>query len=533
MVNVSPDLVRAQLERILADSGFISSKRLSQFLRYVVDQTLGGQSDRIKQYTIATEAMGFGTEFDPQSNPTVRIHAGKLRRLLDQYYHMQGNEDPIRIDIPKGGYVPVFIDNHATPEVGSYPNEYASPAVEATSLDTSRPTIAVMTFAMLNADQAFDYVATGLTEEIIVALTQFPEFLVVGPLNRRIILQQQLDTHDIGQRYGVRFLLDGTLRTNKDMFRLTVRLADTLSGRHLWGHSLDFGMQNDSMMALQDDLVSQLVAIIADSYGIIPCTLTNEIVARGASDVDAYEAVLYYYHYFRALKPESYVNAMNALEKSVRQHPEHALTTAALSDMPASTFMFGYDDDPSNLARAEVLARKAVALDPNCQISRFAMAFIYFLKFESSLFLDEIERVLRLNPNNAHFLAVASLHIGMVGEWDRAMKLIRKAMLLNPHHPGWYHILGFMDSYRQGQYDLAWIEAQRFNTPESLWDPIIRAAVLGKLGRHLDAQQAAEQLLDLVPDFKRRGLELIRRLTFLDEHVAMLLEGLREAGLEM
>jgi len=102
----------AQLERILASPGFLSSERLSQFLRYVVTQTLSGQSTRIKQYTVGVEAMGFGTTFDPQSNPTVRIHARKLRRELDRYYYNHGSEDPIRIDIPKGSYVPVFLDNH-------------------------------------------------------------------------------------------------------------------------------------------------------------------------------------------------------------------------------------------------------------------------------------------------------------------------------------------------------------------------------------------------------------------------------------
>jgi tetratricopeptide (TPR) repeat protein len=287
------------------------------------------------------------------------------------------------------------------------------------------------------------------------------------------------------------------------------------------------------MMAFQDDLVGQLVAVIADSYGIIPRTLTKEFFGRDATHVDTYEAVLYYYHYFRVLTEESYVNAMNALERSVQQNPDHALATAALGDLLASTFMFGYDEDPSNLARAEVLARKAVTLDPNCQIVRFTMAFIHFLKFDRSLFLDEARQALSLNPNNAHFIAVLSLHFGMVGEWKLAMELIRKAMRLNPHHPGWCHILAFMNYYRQGMYDLAWIEAQRFNTPDFFWDPLIRAAVLGKLGRRSDAQHAAGQLFDLKPDFILRGPDLIRRLTFLDEHVAMLLEGLREAALEI
>jgi adenylate cyclase len=159
------------------------------------------------------------------------------------------------------------------------------------------------------------------------------------------------------------------------------------------------------------------------------------------------------------------------------------------------------------------------------------MALIHFLKFQRSLFLDEVNQCLQLNPNNAHFIAVLSLHVGMVGEWDRAMKLMDKAMRLNPNHPGWFHIVGFMNSYRQGEYDLALIEAQRFNTPGFFWDPLIRAAVLGQLDRPSEAKKAVDELLALVPDFYLRGRSLIRRLAYLDEHVEILRDGLCKAGI--
>ena len=102
MTTVSADRIEVQLERILASPGFTSSRRLRQFLRYVVKKTLDGQADQIKQYTVAVEGMGFGADFNPQSNPTVRIHARKLRRALHRYYSNQGVQNPILIDIPKG-----------------------------------------------------------------------------------------------------------------------------------------------------------------------------------------------------------------------------------------------------------------------------------------------------------------------------------------------------------------------------------------------------------------------------------------------
>jgi len=149
------------------------------------------------------------------------------------------------------------------------------------------------------------------------------------------------------------------------------------------------------------------------------------------------------------------------------------------------------------------------------------------------LFLTESEQTLQLNPNNANYIAALSLYLTMVGDWQRGVKMMDKAMRLNPHHPGWYHIVRFMNFYRQGKNDLALIEARRFNTPEYFWDPLIRSAVLGQLDRRAQAKKAVDELLALVPDFKRRGQSLIRRFAYLDKHVDALQDGLRSAGLEL
>ncbi|HEY1343118.1 MAG TPA: tetratricopeptide repeat protein [Bryobacteraceae bacterium] len=99
--------VRAELDRILASPVFAKSPRMSRFLRYVVEQTIEGKSDRIKEYTIAVEVFDKGREFDPQTDSTVRTEATKLRVRLGRYYQTDGAADPIVITIPKGAYVPL------------------------------------------------------------------------------------------------------------------------------------------------------------------------------------------------------------------------------------------------------------------------------------------------------------------------------------------------------------------------------------------------------------------------------------------
>ena len=120
-----------------------------------------------------------------------------------------------------------------------------------------------------------------------------------------------------------------------------------------------------------------------------------------------------------------------------------------------------------------------------------------------------------------------------VGERERGLRIMTKAMRLNPHHPGWYYLVPFLYYYLKGENSAALLEANRFNTPSFFWDPLIRVAVLGQLDRQEEADLALDELMALVPDFRVRGHSLIRRMLFLDEHVDMLVEGLNKAGLEI
>jgi hypothetical protein len=100
--------VSTALDRVLASDGFRGSPQLAAFLRYVVEATLRGEADRIKGYTVAIEALGRNETFDPQTDPIVRVEAGRLRRAINRYYAGAGSRETIQIELPLGSYVPVF-----------------------------------------------------------------------------------------------------------------------------------------------------------------------------------------------------------------------------------------------------------------------------------------------------------------------------------------------------------------------------------------------------------------------------------------
>ncbi len=116
----APDECRAAFVRVSDSAGFRSAPRLGAFLRFIVDATLSGRSETLKAYTIAVGALGRPHDFNPATDAIVRVEAGRLRTALGRYYIEGGGSDPIRIDLPRGCYVPEFRWNVPTsqrPEV--------------------------------------------------------------------------------------------------------------------------------------------------------------------------------------------------------------------------------------------------------------------------------------------------------------------------------------------------------------------------------------------------------------------------------
>jgi hypothetical protein len=113
----SPSLVdvRAALERVLASPTLRGAPRLAAFLRCVVERTLDGRSAEIKSYTVAVEALDRAPSFDPQTDPIVRVEAGRLRHALGRYYAGEGRDDPIAIEFVRGSYVPTFHHRDVAP----------------------------------------------------------------------------------------------------------------------------------------------------------------------------------------------------------------------------------------------------------------------------------------------------------------------------------------------------------------------------------------------------------------------------------
>jgi len=214
--------VREQLERILKSTPFQQSQRRRRFLEYVVNEKLAGRGDRLKGYAIAREVFDRPEEFDPNVDPIVRMEAARLRDRLREYYDGEGKDDPVRIELPKGSYVPQ-IELLQEPPTGAPMERTAIKGDAISSQWTSRkialpfavlaillavagvwfaaaqrhpqprevvneaertladvPAVAVLPFVNLSGDAKQDYFSDGLTEDILTELSRARDLRVLA-----------------------------------------------------------------------------------------------------------------------------------------------------------------------------------------------------------------------------------------------------------------------------------------------------------------------------------------------------------------
>jgi hypothetical protein len=148
-VPLNEERVREELDRVLASHEFRTSKRSQEFLRYVVDHTLAGHGDLLKERTIGMEVFGRPASYDPSDDATVRVKAGEVRKRLGLYYSDQGAHDPIRIELPSGTYVPEF--HNAAPKVETPPAPAPVLAVPERERHRSRYLLAAIPAALAAA----------------------------------------------------------------------------------------------------------------------------------------------------------------------------------------------------------------------------------------------------------------------------------------------------------------------------------------------------------------------------------------------
>jgi len=522
---VLPAAIRDELARILASPEFHASEKRRKFLSFVVEETLAGRADQLKGYTVATTVFNRDKDFDPANDPVVRIQAGKLRRELERYYLVDGRTDPIRIDIPKGRYVPFFIEQSAgSPLAETKPHRHHPHA---------DPSVAVLPLANLTESTDHGYFIDGLTSELTAELGRYQDIVAV-PCNGTIpIPSTPAETKALASTLAVRFLLGGTLRKDDETTKVTFHLTDAASGQQVWTDTYKHALDAAGMIATQERVALDVVATIADELGIISQRLARESRKTPPSELTTYEAILRYHHYMQVLTPDAYESAFAALQVAVTREPEYGPAWSAFANLFNHAYIRDADGIPDPLQTATKYARKGAALQPESQLTRTIMAYVYLLRGEKESVLEEAGVALALNPNSSYFAGTLGYVLTVAGDFEQGRTLVDSAIARNPCHPGWFHHACWLDDFRRGDYEASYREAWKAGPQMGFWNPAMCVASLGQLGQVSEARAFVKELRRLKPDFEPRARELISRTLKIEDLAERIIQGLRSGGLEI
>jgi adenylate cyclase len=498
--------VQAQLARILASSDFTGAERAARFLRFLVEETLAGRGDQLKEYSIAIAVFDRDASFDPSTNPAIRVEASRLRRRLEHYYLTHGHADPLLIEIPRGTYVPAFSPRadvlHLEEDLAAaLPAGAAAGALFPIGLPGG-PAIAVLPFE--NLGEAGDaLLGDGITVEIITALARFREFHVLG---RNTVFQHRgtRNAQTLHRELGVDYVLDGSLRREANRLRVNAQLVVAATGVVAWVERYERDWSVGSIFEIQDEIANHVVSTVAQPHGVIARPQLAVAKRKPPEQLDTYDCLLLFYDYAAHHMPATHATVRAALEQEVTEEPSVSSLWAALSIVHTDTWRFGFNAEGARAdAREQGLqeAHTAVELDPMDPLAYHALFLAQFVRGDLKGFHEAADRALSLNPNNSDILADYGLHLTLCGEMARGIVLLKVALSLNPEPPDWYWFPFFLWHFERQEFEGALDMALRARSEEFFWTHLMHAVAYAAVGMPGEARAAGKRLLDVYPGF--------------------------------
>lgn len=509
----------AQVEKILRSSGFASSPQLSRLLVFLVKETLAGRGDSLNQYQIGTEALGQPADFDPGANAVVRVTGGRLRAKLKHYYATLGLPDGCLIAMPRFGYQMLI-------SIGGHPAE----RVAQPPRTGGRPVVGVLEFQGLGLPGKWQHLPVCLSEELGMLISQAGPVRLRGPFSRHLLLREDLHPSDLGGKYDLDYVLDGSVEHREGRIVIRARLLDGFSGIQLWCRKYECAGNSWDLGRIETEILQAIATELGADFGKIERHLIGLASLRPEGSLTVHEAILKAKAYEIDYSEKSYRGGVAALEQAIAAAPAHALAHATLSVL----LLFGYleffsmaEDFP---ARAEALAARASQLEPLGAWPRFAQASAAFVAGKHQEFAA-LSAGLFADPEFPLGLLglVALLRIYAREEVESSVEVIRRLQRQNPHYPRVFHLGLCLLDFQEHHHEAALIELDLLAMPGDAYDPLLRCAILFRQGRPAAARDQHRRLVADFPGFLENAPQLLSRYLH-PEYVTGVLEAVALSG---
>ena len=389
------------------------------------------------------------------------------------------------------------------------------PSIEPASIEKmayplpDKPSIAVLPFDNLSGAPDQDYLADGITENIIMALSNNPHMFVISRNSAFTYKGKAVKVQQVSEDLGVRYVLEGSIQKSGDRLRVNAQLIDALNGHHLWANRYDREMK--ALFVMQDEIAKEIAIALQ-------VELTRGEQARVWHKTDSIEAWGYCTKasgYFTRFTREGNTKAQELFAQATKLDPRYAFAWTMLGWTHLLEVWLGYSSSPAeSLKKTSELGSKAAQIDQNHPEVHMLFANLYLIRKKFDQALAEGEKAIALGPNNAEDHYLFSRILIKTGRPEEAIIMAQKAIRLHPYHPARY--LGALATsyFMAGRYEEAMAKYEEFlkrDDKDPLWTcfaHLFMASVCVRLEREEQAGKHAEDALKLNP---RTSIESLRK----------------------
>lgn len=463
------------------------------------------------------------------SESTLTSHINAVRKAIGD----SGEEQHLVRTIPRKGFrfVGDVTEAQAAERVSTAGSDPTADVLHPIPPLPSKPSIAVLPFQNLSGDPEQAYFADGVVEEIITALSRVRWLFVVARNSSFTYRGGAADLKQVGQRLGVSYVLEGSLRKAADRIRITGQLIEASTGAHLWADRFEGRLED--IFELQDEIAASVAGAIAPQMELAEIERAKN---KPTASLNAYDCYLRGVAHVHRGTQEAVDEALSLFRRSIALDPEFAAAHA----MAAWSYFWrkinGWSEDRvRETAEGERLARHAVELgrDDAVALTRGGHALAHLAgDLDSGIAL--LDRAVFLNPNLASAWFLGGFLRTWHGECNEAIEHFERAIRLSPVDPELYRMQAgiAMAHLFAGRIEMAsaWAEQSYGNLPSFLMVVALVAATRALSGRQKDARRAVDEMRKLDPALRVSNvgdwLPISR-----SEHLAIFADGLRKAGL--
>jgi TolB-like protein/tetratricopeptide (TPR) repeat protein len=449
---ISLESIRAELESILSSKTFRVATGQKDLLRFVVDETLANRADLLKEYWIGVKVFRRGESFDPRMSSIVRLEARKLRASLAKYFETEGAKDRVCVEIPKGGYTPVFSLLHQSPALrpptrtaaltGPQP---ANPRLARTRFErrlagestreVTPVSVAVLPFLDRNSDQGVRFFADGLSDELTVALGRIPDLQLVAQSSAGCFRGEGIDVREVGRLLRVQVVVEGSVRRYGHKFRISVQANETKSGFVLWANSYDREATSRNVLQVQQKVAAAVTkGLLLRILDHASNTADNAAVVTTARDRRTEVQTLPRGRNLKKVyRPDPlegstiYINeAISRRLRSARDYVDLAKSLVLEPFWKAASIR-------DSAAQIKSTASKALKLDGSLGEAHAAMAVCLIADYDWQRAGDEFRRGIELAPGDSTIRSWYANYLMNIGRTEDAMITHKTAAELDSH----------------------------------------------------------------------------------------------------